>query len=364
MSRPLAQLSGAAVQELWTALAVAVASDGLEPVTDGSRPGARRRSGAQAAAGAQRRHGAAPQDPGQTHGRRQRGAQGAMAMRLALPTAVPMAPPRGPPRGPPAPGRRLGAAAAVACRAVRRQLCLAPLAPAAAWAAAPPPAPQVVRKLWGQGLSEGEDLEKWREALAEDCVPRRTEDGQFREDSHTEPRCSSIFTCEVYEDLYYSEAAKGKEAVLSLLKEKLLPKGARLVLDSISDGRSSCGFAWHVQGDAIGLRGLCYLRLNAVGQVAYVRDLGEPVFKAGELTEKLLEALTKDQAPTKERVALSGPPKTPRRAGDIVRYLYGDVQKAGGDAIRFYADDVVYEAPTKYVTYNNIHNLHNNLYHI
>eukprot|EP00438_Fugacium_kawagutii_P006717 Skav219129 [mRNA] locus=scaffold1574:544820:549024:+ [translate_table: standard] len=26
-----------------------------------------------------------------------------------------------------------------------------------------------------------------------------------------------------------------------------------------------------------------------------------------------------------------------------VKYLYGDVQKAGGDAVRFYADDVVYE---------------------
>ncbi len=30
-------------------------------------------------------------------------------------------------------------------------------------------------------------------------------------------------------------------------------------------------------------------------------------------------------------------------ASDQVKYLYGDVQKAGGDAVRFYADDVVYE---------------------
>ena len=57
---------------------------------------------------------------------------------------------------------------------------------------------------------------------------------------------------------------------------------------------------------------------------------------------RTLEALTKDQPPP-ERPVLKGPPQTPRTAGGIVRYLYGDVQQAGGDAVRFFADDVVYE---------------------
>ena len=71
-------------------------------------------------------------------------------------------------------------------------------------------------------------------------------------------------------------------------------------------------------GLGIGHRGLCFVRLNSAGEVAYVRDLGEPLFKAGELTEKLLEALTKDQKPP-ERPAMTGPPQTPKTAGAIVR---------------------------------------------
>eukprot|EP00435_Cladocopium_sp_Y103_P019735 s738_g4.t2 len=52
--------------------------------------------------------------------------------------------------------------------------------------------------------------------------------------------------------------------------------------------------------------------------------------------------LHQDQ-PIPDRPAATGPPQTPRTAGAIVKYLYGDVQKAGGDAARFYADDVIYE---------------------
>ncbi|CAE7856325.1 unnamed protein product [Symbiodinium microadriaticum] len=128
-----------------------------------------------------------------------------------------------------------------------------------------------------------------------------------------------------------------------LLQEKLLPKGARMILDHVSDGRSSCGFTWHIQQEGVGTgqRGLCFLRLNSSGEVAYVRELGEPLFKAGVLTEQLLQALTKDQ-PKKLRAA-SSTTQTPTTAPGIVKYLYGDVQESGGDAVRFYADDVVYE---------------------
>jgi len=216
----------------------------------------------------------------------------------------------------------LAATGAIATTSKRRALFarlpgLVWLGPMVSEAAPLRKAPELVKDLWGKGLRSGEDLSLWKTFLAEDCV---------------------------YEDLYYAEPARGKQEVLELIQQKLLPANSGLFLDSISDGKLSCGFTWHIEekGVGIGQRGLCYVRLNSKGQVAYVRDLGEPLFKAGELTEKLLEALTKDQ-PLPERPAMVGPPQTPRTAGAIVKYLYGDVQKAGGDAVRFYADDVVYE---------------------
>eukprot|EP00438_Fugacium_kawagutii_P006716 Skav219128 [mRNA] locus=scaffold1574:541717:542328:+ [translate_table: standard] len=114
-------------------------------------------------------------------------------------------------------------------------------------------APEVVRELWGKGLRVGEDLSSWSTFLAEDCI---------------------------YEDLYYQEPARGKEEVLKLVRQKLLPSNSGLILESISDGNRSCGFTWRIEekGVGIGQRGLCFLRLNSAGQVAYVRDLGEPLY--------------------------------------------------------------------------------------
>lgn len=114
-------------------------------------------------------------------------------------------------------------------------------------------APEVVRELWGKGLRIGEDLSSWSTFLAEDCI---------------------------YEDLYYQEPARGKEEVLKLIRQKLLPSNSELILESISDGNRSCGFTWRIEekGVGIGQRGLCFVRLNSAGQVAYVRDLGEPLY--------------------------------------------------------------------------------------
>jgi len=186
----------------------------------------------------------------------------------------------------------------------------------AASAAGAPTAPEVVRNLWGNGLTSEEDLGKWVAAFSDDCV---------------------------YEDLYFEDPARGHKQLKKTLRQKLLPQGSRLVLDHISDGRMSCGFTWHIQEDGVGTgqRGLCFVRLNDKGEVAYVRDVGEPLFKAGELTEKLLQALTKDQPRQVQPPPTA--PQTPRTASGIVRYLYGDVQQSGGDAVRFFADDAVYE---------------------
>ena len=189
---------------------------------------------------------------------------------------------------------------------------------AAKEAAAARTAPEVAKALWAGGLSSGEDLDAWVAAFAADCV---------------------------YEDLYYEKPATGRIELRNLLRDKLLPKGARMILDHVSDGQSSCGFTWHIQQDGVGTgqRGLCFLRLNKSGEVSYVREVGEPLFKAGVLTEQLLQALTKDQPISKARSSSATKLQTPRTAGGIVKYLYGDVQQTGGDAVRFYAEDVVYE---------------------
>ena len=151
----------------------------------------------------------------------------------------------------------LAATGAIATTSKRRALLarlpgLVWLGPMVSEAAPLRKAPELVKDLWGKGLRSGEDLSLWKTFLAEDCV---------------------------YEDLYYAEPARGKQEVLELIQQKLLPANSGLFLDSISDGKLSCGFTWHIEekGVGIGQRGLCYVRLNSKGQVAYVRDLGEPL---------------------------------------------------------------------------------------
>lgn len=157
------------------------------------------------------------------------------------------------PRAPPV---LLAATGAIATSKRRALLARLPglvwLGPMVSEAAPLRKAPELVKDLWGKGLRSGEDLSLWKTFLAEDCV---------------------------YEDLYYAEPARGKQAVLELIQQKLLPANSGLFLDSISDGKLSCGFTWHIEekGVGIGQRGLCYVRLNSKGQVAYVRDLGEPL---------------------------------------------------------------------------------------
>ena len=190
---------------------------------------------------------------------------GAMALvvQAKFPVYYPLIPKRpkrvqhGPafPRMPP---MLLAATGAMATTSKRRALLarlpgLVWLGPMVSEAAPLRKAPELVKDLWGKGLRSGEDLSLWKTFLAEDCV---------------------------YEDLYYAEPARGKQEVLELIQQKLLPANSGLILDSISDGKLSCGFTWHVEekGVGIGQRGLCYVRLNSKGQVAYVRDLGEPLW--------------------------------------------------------------------------------------
>ena len=40
---------------------------------------------------------------------------------------------------------------------------------------------------------------------------------------------------QVYEDLYFPEAATGRSEILAILRQKALPKNSRLVLDHVSE---------------------------------------------------------------------------------------------------------------------------------
>jgi hypothetical protein len=114
-------------------------------------------------------------------------------------------------------------------------------------------------------------------------------------------------------------------------------------IDKISDGDSACGFAWtwiSTDGKEEGLRGTSFVRLNDKGEIQFVREIPEPLYKPGDLTLELLKAVTKDAKPKPPVIYKS---KTPKTANEVAKYLFLDVQ--GGDideAMRFFAEDIVY----------------------
>jgi hypothetical protein len=114
-------------------------------------------------------------------------------------------------------------------------------------------------------------------------------------------------------------------------------------IDRISDGSLACGFAWTwvtADGKEEGLRGTTYVQLSDRGEIQYIREIPEPIYKPGDLTLKLLKAVTKD--------ATAKPPsayatKTPRTANAVAKYLFLEVQGDNIDeAMRLFSDDIVY----------------------
>lgn len=112
-------------------------------------------------------------------------------------------------------------------------------------------------------------------------------------------------------------------------------------IDRISDGTSACGFAWTwVSGNEEGLRGTTFVELNQKGEIQYIREIPEPLYKPGDLTLELLKAVTKG--------AEAKPPKdfekrTPKTANEVAKYLFLEVQ--GGDineSMRLFDESIVY----------------------
>lgn len=116
-------------------------------------------------------------------------------------------------------------------------------------------------------------------------------------------------------------------------------------LDKISDGDKACGFAWTwTSGNEEGLRGTTYVELNDRGEIQYVQEIPEPIFKPGDATKKLLEAITEG---SERKPPQPFEKQTPTSACDLARYLFIDLQKAGSEEsvdelMTFFDDGVVY----------------------
>jgi hypothetical protein len=114
-----------------------------------------------------------------------------------------------------------------------------------------------------------------------------------------------------------------------------------LRIDRISDGSTACGYAWTwTDGNEEGLRGTTFVELNGKGQIEFVREIPEPLYKPGDLTLELLKAVTKD-AQLKPRSEYQQ--RTPTTANEVAKYLFLEVQ--GGDideSMRLFDDSIVY----------------------
>jgi len=111
----------------------------------------------------------------------------------------------------------------------------------------------------------------------------------------------------------------------------------------MSDGTQACGFAWTwVTSDQTeeGLRGTTFVELNDRGEIQFIREIPEPIFKPGDLTLELLRAVTKDAEPRQL------PPyqhRVPVNANDMVKYLFNELQgRDVGEAMQLFSNDIIY----------------------
>lgn len=137
------------------------------------------------------------------------------------------------------------------------------------------------------------------------------------------------------------------QAVVEHLLDKVNQKQGkgRIRLDKISDGDQACGFLWTwVTDTEEGLRGTTFVQLNEKGEIVYMAEFPEPLYKPGDLTKDLLKALTKGE---EWKEFQSFEEKNPIVACELVKYLFEDLQAADPQVsqeymMRFWSDRVVY----------------------
>ena len=149
----------------------------------------------------------------------------------------------------------------------------------------------------------------------------------------------------VYEDCFAPKPFVGREAVTEHMLDKVSQRKGRgdVRIDQISDGNSACGYAWtyvSTDGKMEGLRGTTFMELNDNGEISYIREIPEPLYKPGDMTIELLKAVTKGAEPKPPK---EYQPRTPKIASDVAKYLFLDVQGSDvNEAMRFFSQDIVY----------------------
>jgi len=126
-------------------------------------------------------------------------------------------------------------------------------------------------------------------------------------------------------------------------REGATPADFQLSVERVADGVRSSGFTWtRTAGKSEGLRGSAYIELDPLsGKLLYVQEVAEPLLKPGGATAALLKAVVKPPSPTN---APAYTRRTPRRADDLVRYLWEEVQGSDmSESLRLFSEDILYE---------------------
>ena len=149
----------------------------------------------------------------------------------------------------------------------------------------------------------------------------------------------------VYEDCYEPQPIVGKMEVTNHMLAKVAQRNGKgtVRIDRISDGDMACGFAWTwvtSDGQEEGLRGTTFVELNDSGDIQYVREIPEPIFKPGDATIELLKAVTKG---AEFKLPKEYEQQTPTIANEVAKYLFLEVQGSSVDeSMRLFDDNILY----------------------
>lgn len=148
-------------------------------------------------------------------------------------------------------------------------------------------------------------------------------------------------------DTFYPQPFNGKSEALDYMMGRVEQRKGKgdIRIDMISDGDKACGFGWTwVSGDQEGLRGTTFIELNDSGEIQYLQEIPEPIFKPGDLTQQLLEAITQGFEP---KAPVPYEKRRPTKACDVAKYLFVDLnnaepKEATEELMTFFDDSVVY----------------------
>jgi hypothetical protein len=118
-------------------------------------------------------------------------------------------------------------------------------------------------------------------------------------------------------------------------------------LDKVTDGDQACGFAWTwTSGKEEGLRGTTFVQLNHQGEIQFVSEIPEPIYKPGDsdLTREMLKTISHGE---EWKEAKPYDKTQPTVASELIQYLFmvaqtADPQNAARDRMPFFDDQCTY----------------------